>query len=196
MLLAFTKSAMNAEQHALQQPSNDTTEEDSVRQRTESATDLRVGSAMALSNVAKYWVLTNLFPGPVPQVPVYGTPRGVDFLLPPQATKAGDVRDQQQLHHHQEASLPHHHRHHHLAQGATMALVQSPQQQIPTTEGGANLPGAGPPTPHLEVPVVVDTKVDGRMDKSTCTNERPPGPGGGGLLPPFNSVSTPEHMPC
>ena len=39
------------------------------------AAQARVG-AVALSNVAKYWVLTNLFPGPIPQVtvPVYGLP--------------------------------------------------------------------------------------------------------------------------
>lgn len=33
---------------------------------------MRVGTAVALSSVAKYWVLTNLFPGPIPQVSVYG----------------------------------------------------------------------------------------------------------------------------
>ncbi|XP_074040981.1 uncharacterized protein isoform X4 [Leptinotarsa decemlineata] len=41
-------------------------------------TDLRVNTtalnAVALSNVAKYWVLTNLLPGPIPQVSVYGLP--------------------------------------------------------------------------------------------------------------------------
>lgn len=37
-----------------------------------SSADLRVGTAVALaSSVAKYWVLTNLFPGPLPQVSVY-----------------------------------------------------------------------------------------------------------------------------
>ncbi|CAK1547318.1 unnamed protein product [Leptosia nina] len=44
---------------------------------TTSATDLRVNSAavnVALSSVAKYWVFTNLFPGPIPQVSVYGLP--------------------------------------------------------------------------------------------------------------------------
>ncbi|XP_052740165.1 zinc finger protein 271 isoform X2 [Bicyclus anynana] len=44
---------------------------------TTSATDLRVNSAavnVALSSVAKYWVFTNLFPGPLPQVSVYGLP--------------------------------------------------------------------------------------------------------------------------
>lgn len=39
-------------------------------------TDLRVNTtalnAVALSSVAKYWVLTNLLPGPIPQVSVYG----------------------------------------------------------------------------------------------------------------------------
>lgn len=46
---------------------------------TTSATDLRVNSAavnVALSSVAKYWVFTNLFPGPIPQVSVYGVPTG------------------------------------------------------------------------------------------------------------------------
>lgn len=46
---------------------------------TTSATDLRVNSAavnVALSSVAKYWVFTNLFPGPIPQVSVYGLPTG------------------------------------------------------------------------------------------------------------------------
>lgn len=46
---------------------------------TTSATDLRVNSAavnVALSSVAKYWVFTNLFPGPIPQVSVYGLPAG------------------------------------------------------------------------------------------------------------------------
>lgn len=41
-------------------------------------TDLRVNTtalnAVALSSVAKYWVLTNLLPGPIPQVSVYGLP--------------------------------------------------------------------------------------------------------------------------
>lgn len=41
-------------------------------------TDLRVNTtalnAVALSSVAKYWVLTNLLPGPIPQVSVYGIP--------------------------------------------------------------------------------------------------------------------------
>ncbi|VVC89041.1 unnamed protein product [Leptidea sinapis] len=43
---------------------------------TTSATDLRVNSAVnvALSSVAKYWVFTNLFPGPIPQVSLYGLP--------------------------------------------------------------------------------------------------------------------------
>lgn len=44
---------------------------------TTSATDLRVNTAavnVALSSVAKYWVFTNLFPGPIPQVSVYGLP--------------------------------------------------------------------------------------------------------------------------
>lgn len=43
-----------------------------------SATDLRVNSAVnvALSSVAKYWVFTNLFPGPIPQMSVYGLPAG------------------------------------------------------------------------------------------------------------------------
>lgn len=45
---------------------------------TSAATDLRVNTtalnAVALSNVAKYWVLTNLLPGPIPQVSVYGIP--------------------------------------------------------------------------------------------------------------------------
>lgn len=31
-------------------------------------------NAVALSSVAKYWVLTNLLPGPIPQVSVYGLP--------------------------------------------------------------------------------------------------------------------------
>lgn len=31
---------------------------------------------VALSSVAKYWVFTNLFPGPIPQVSVYGLPAG------------------------------------------------------------------------------------------------------------------------
>lgn len=41
-----------------------------------SSADLRVGTAVALaSSVAKYWVLTNLFPGaPLPQVSVYHHP--------------------------------------------------------------------------------------------------------------------------
>lgn len=46
---------------------------------TTSATDLRVNTAavnVALSSVAKYWVFTNLFPGPLPQVSVYGLPSG------------------------------------------------------------------------------------------------------------------------
>lgn len=46
---------------------------------TTSATDLRVNTAavnVALSSVAKYWVFTNLFPGPIPQVSVYGLPTG------------------------------------------------------------------------------------------------------------------------
>ncbi|XP_075973746.1 uncharacterized protein LOC142975011 isoform X7 [Anticarsia gemmatalis] len=49
---------------------------------TTSATDLRVNSVnsaavnVALSSVAKYWVFTNLFPGPIPQVSVYGLPAG------------------------------------------------------------------------------------------------------------------------
>ncbi|GBP88770.1 hypothetical protein EVAR_65369_1 [Eumeta japonica] len=48
---------------------------------TTSATDLRVNSAsaavnVALSSVAKYWVFTNLFPSPIPQVSVYGLPTG------------------------------------------------------------------------------------------------------------------------
>ena len=33
--------------------------------------DIRV-NAVSLNNVAKYWVLTNLLPGPVPQVSIYG----------------------------------------------------------------------------------------------------------------------------
>lgn len=41
-------------------------------------TDLRVNTtalnAVTLSSVAKYWVLTNLLPGPIPQVSVYGLP--------------------------------------------------------------------------------------------------------------------------
>ncbi|KAJ8889602.1 hypothetical protein PR048_009102 [Dryococelus australis] len=46
--------------------------------------DLRVGTAVALSSVAKYWVLTNLFPGPIPQVSVYGLhpPRPCDASKP------------------------------------------------------------------------------------------------------------------
>jgi hypothetical protein len=43
-----------------------------LQRHTGTPTDLRVGTAVALSSVAKYWVLTNLFPGPIPQVSVYG----------------------------------------------------------------------------------------------------------------------------
>lgn len=40
-----------------------------------STADLRVGTAVALaSSVAKYWVLTNLFPGPLQPVSVYHHP--------------------------------------------------------------------------------------------------------------------------
>jgi KRAB domain-containing zinc finger protein len=43
-----------------------------VGSNSHSSADLRVGTAVALaSSVAKYWVLTNLFPGPIPQVSVY-----------------------------------------------------------------------------------------------------------------------------
>jgi hypothetical protein len=43
-----------------------------LQRHTGTPADLRVGTAVALSSVAKYWVLTNLFPGPIPQVSVYG----------------------------------------------------------------------------------------------------------------------------
>ena len=46
-----------------------------VGSNSHSSADLRVGTAVALaSSVAKYWVLTNLFPGPIPQVSVYHHP--------------------------------------------------------------------------------------------------------------------------
>lgn len=49
-----------------------------IQPTTTVPTDLRVNTtalnAVALSSVAKYWVLTNLLPGPIPQVSVYGLP--------------------------------------------------------------------------------------------------------------------------
>lgn len=47
------------------------------------AADLRVGT-VALSNVAKYWVLTNLFPGPIPQAVYLNHPPG----------RVGDVKQE------------------------------------------------------------------------------------------------------
>ena len=44
-------------------------QDDGALQRvTTSGGEVCVGTTMALSSVAKYWVLTNLFPGPIPQV--------------------------------------------------------------------------------------------------------------------------------
>lgn len=60
-------------------------------QQQDSTSDARVGTAaVALaSSVAKYWVLTGLFPGPLPQVSVYhtqqqnstGSPRSVEVQI-------------------------------------------------------------------------------------------------------------------
>jgi len=54
-----------------------------LQRHTGTPADLRVGTAVALSSVAKYWVLTNLFPGPIPQVSVYGLhpPRVSIFVI-------------------------------------------------------------------------------------------------------------------
>ncbi|XP_047995173.1 zinc finger protein 28-like isoform X9 [Leguminivora glycinivorella] len=76
---------MNTEHHNIntgggQPPGNSEQQQQTANLTpTTSATDLRVNSAavnVALSSVAKYWVFTNLFPGPIPQVSVYGLPTG------------------------------------------------------------------------------------------------------------------------
>ncbi|XP_041978660.1 zinc finger protein 835-like isoform X7 [Aricia agestis] len=66
----------NSEAQSQRVPSSQQQQSSSLPPTT-SATDLRVNSAavnVALSSVAKYWVFTNLFPGPIPQVSVYGLP--------------------------------------------------------------------------------------------------------------------------
>lgn len=84
-----------------------------------SSADLRVGTAVALaSSVAKYWVLTNLFPGPIPQVSVYHHPhhnsshRGGGGGEAPSKESPSALNHEMALtsnSHHQNAASHHHH---------------------------------------------------------------------------------------
>ncbi|XP_047529360.1 zinc finger protein 420-like isoform X4 [Vanessa atalanta] len=92
---------------------------------TTSATDLRVNSAavnVALSSVAKYWVFTNLFPGPIPQVSVYGLPTGARI------ENGKPVQDLGQAH----ASL--------LNGDPNIILGHAGQQQVTVSAGGQQIP--------------------------------------------------------
>nr|CAD7393905.1 unnamed protein product [Timema cristinae] len=113
-------------------------------------TDLRVGTAVALSSVAKYWVLTNLFPGPIPQVSVYG-------LHPPRPCDGSKPQDG--LSQHQQHCLP--------------ALPPPPGVNMAT-----DTMSLLPQHPHSQVAGLhmdqgpLDNSDKNKIDKGTCTVER------------------------
>lgn len=126
-----------------------------------SSADLRVGTAVALaSSVAKYWVLTNLFPGPLPQVSVYHHPhhnsshRSGGGGEAPSKESASSLSQEMALassSHHQTTSSHHHHHQPSVSSNSHHNSLQS-NAQIPVSLPGLTLEGTHIPASvsHLQ----------------------------------------------
>lgn len=104
-----------------------------------SSADLRVGTAVALaSSVAKYWVLTNLFPGPLPQVSVYhshhnsshrsGGGGEASSSKEPASSLNQEMALTSSSHHQQQSTAAHHHHQPSVSSSSHHSSLQSNPQ--------------------------------------------------------------------
>lgn len=100
-----------------------------------SSADLRVGTAVALaSSVAKYWVLTNLFPGPLPQVSVYhsshrsGGGGEASSSKEPASSLNQEMALTSSSHHQQQSTAAHHHHQPSVSSSSHHSSLQSNTQ--------------------------------------------------------------------
>lgn len=105
-----------------------------------SSADLRVGTAVALaSSVAKYWVLTNLFPGPLPQVSVYhhshhnsshrsGGGGEASSSKEPASSLNQEMALTSSSHHQQQSTAAHHHHQSSVSSSSHHSSLQSNPQ--------------------------------------------------------------------